>query len=282
MVRRTPVLNLGAGVQSSVLLLMACSGELEERGWERPEVAVFADTQDEPADVMEWLPMLRMEAYRAGIKLVEGTAGDLRAEVMAAARGGEGRASNPPLFVRDKDGKAQMIPRNCTRDFKIRVIRRELRALGYGEHRPVVSYLGLTTDEVRRMKPSDVAWQTIDWPLIHMGMSRHDCELWLQRAGYPPAPKSACRMCPMRSDAAWRKMKVERPDDFAAAVEFDHALRAGPGLPGLRARCSCTSRWSRSMRWICATRRTWGSSRCARRAGASRELRCDDAVRWVR
>jgi hypothetical protein len=231
-VTRAAVLNLGAGVQSSVLLLMACSGELEERGWTRPEVAVFADTQDEPADVMEWLPLLRMEAYRAGIPLVEGTAGDLRQDVMDAASGARKRASNPPVFVRDAKGGKQMIPRGCTRDYKIRVIRGELRRLGYGEKRPVVSYLGLTTDEVQRMKPSDVAWQTIDWPLIHMGMSRHDCELWLERHGYPPAPKSACRMCPMRSNAGWRKMKEERPEDFAKAVEVDRAIRTG--LPGLK------------------------------------------------
>lgn len=229
---RTPVLNLGAGVQSSVLLLMACSGELEERGWARPECAVFADTQDEPSDVMEWLPLLRMEAHRAGIKLVEGTGGNLRQHVIDTANGARKRVSNPPLFVRDAKGQKQMIPRGCTRDYKIRVIRGELRKLGYGERRPVVSYLGLTTDEVQRMKPSDVAWATIDWPLIHMGMSRHDCELWLERNGYPPAPKSACRMCPMRSDAGWRKMKIERPDDFAAAVEVDRAIRTG--LPGLK------------------------------------------------
>ncbi len=229
---RHPVLNLGAGVQSSVLLLMACSGELEERGWAQPEVAVFADTQDEPSDVMEWLPMLRVEAHRAGILLVEGTAGDLRQDLMDAAGGARKRASNPPVFVRDANGEKQMIPRNCTRDYKIRVIRRELRRLGYGPARPVVSYLGLTVDEVQRMKPSDVQWQSIAWPLIDMGMSRHDCELWLARNGWPAAPKSACRMCPLRSDAAWRKMKLERPADFAAAVEVDRAIRTG--LPGLK------------------------------------------------
>jgi len=230
---RAAVLNLGAGVQSSVLLLMACSGELEDRGWARPEVAVFADTQDEPSDVMEWLPMLRMEAHRAGIPLVEGTAGNLRQDVIDTAQGRRKRVSNPPVFVRDAHGKKQMIPRGCTRDYKIRVIRRELRLLGYGERRPVVSYLGLTVDEVQRMKPSDVQWASIDWPLIHLGMSRHDCELWLERNGYPKAPKSACRMCPMRSDAAWRQMKNTLPEDFASAVEVDRAIRASwPGLRG--------------------------------------------------
>lgn len=232
MADRTPVLNLGAGVQSSVLLLMACSGELEERGWARPAVAVFADTQDEPDEVMEWLPMLRMEAHRAGIEIIEATAGDLRHDVMECAAGRQSRASNPPLFVRDENGEKQMIPRNCTRDYKLRVVRGALRRVGYGPKRPVVSYLGLTVDEIQRCKPSDTKWQEIDWPLVHLGMTRHDCQLWLERNGYPAAPKSACVMCPMRSDAGWRSMKIDRPEQFARAVEFDHAIRRG--LPGLK------------------------------------------------
>jgi hypothetical protein len=186
--KRHPVLNLGAGTQSSVLLLMACSGELEERGWARPEVAVFADTQDEPDEVMEWLPMLRMEALRAGIEVVDTTAGDLRQQTIDAAEGRAKRASNPPLFVRDENGRKQM-------------------------------------------KPSDVQWQAIEYPLVEMGMSRHDCILWLKERGLE-APKSACVMCPMRGDAGWREMKTRRPEQFAAAGDFD--LRVRTGLPGLR------------------------------------------------
>ena len=37
------VLSLGAGVQSSTLALMCAAGEIEA-----PEIAIFADTQDEP------------------------------------------------------------------------------------------------------------------------------------------------------------------------------------------------------------------------------------------
>lgn len=226
-----PALSLGAGVQSSVLLLMACSGELEERGWANPEVVVFADTQDEPDDVMEWLPLLRMEAHRAGIPLVEATHGDLRQDLLDVAAGTRKRAANPPLFVRDPEtGKPGMITRQCTQDYKIRVVRQELRKRGYGPKRPAVTYMGLTTDEIQRVKPSNRKWNPVCWPLIDMGMSRTDCKQWLADHGYPQAPKSACRICPMRSDAAWREMKVNRPDDFEIAVSFERALHAGNGL----------------------------------------------------
>ena len=47
------ILSLGAGVQSSTLALMAEHGEIE-----KPDCAIFADTQSEPEEVMEWLGYL--------------------------------------------------------------------------------------------------------------------------------------------------------------------------------------------------------------------------------
>jgi hypothetical protein len=48
------VLNLGAGVQSSALALMAAKGEVGPM----PDFAVFADTQAEPTSVYKWLDWL--------------------------------------------------------------------------------------------------------------------------------------------------------------------------------------------------------------------------------
>jgi hypothetical protein len=48
------ILSLGAGVQSSTLLLMAAAGELEHV----PDAAIFADTGWEPRAVYEWLDWL--------------------------------------------------------------------------------------------------------------------------------------------------------------------------------------------------------------------------------
>src|SRR4051794_22841087 len=66
------VLSLGAGVQSSTLLLMAVQGELDL------DAAIFADTQWEPAWVYDHLTSLELEARRAGIPLHRVTAGSLR------------------------------------------------------------------------------------------------------------------------------------------------------------------------------------------------------------
>lgn len=229
---RAAVISLGAGVQSSVLLLMAAHGELEERGWRRPDVAVMADTGWERRGTYEWLPVLRDAARRAGIELVEAAAGNLRDDVADTARGLRRRCSNPPLFVRRRDGAPGMIPRGCTRDYKIAVQRRALRERGYGPSRPVTQYVGFTLDEWERMKASDVAWADVAWPLIDLRMTRRDCERWLAEHGYPPVPSSSCIGCPLRSDRHWREMKVDHPEEFAEAVAWDHAIRRG--LPGLR------------------------------------------------
>lgn len=230
---RTPVISLGAGVQSSVLLLMAARGELDELTHERPRLAIFADTQWEEPGTYEWLGALRTEAWRGGIEVVQGTAGDLRADVLTAAEGGSTRASQPPMFTRGEDGRAQITPRKCTRDYKVRVIRRVLREHGLNEANPVEQWIGISHDEaVERQKPSDVEWVRNRWPLVELGMTRWDCELWLTAHGFPLPPKSSCVGCPYHTDAYWRQMKLDRPEAFADAVDFDLRIRNMPGMTG--------------------------------------------------
>ncbi len=229
MVDRAPVISLGAGVQSSTLLLMAADGEFEAT----PEVAVFADTHAEPAAVYRWLDFLRRTAGER-IPIHTCSAGDLRADVMAVAAGGSTRASQPPLFTRNPDGSAGLSPRKCTRDYKVRPIGRALRALGYGPKRPVEQWLGISTDEIERVKPSGLRWRENRWPLIERGLTRDDCLRWLAYHGYPEPPKSACTFCPYSSNARWRAMRDEAPEEWADAVELDRAIRH---LPGMRSEC---------------------------------------------
>ncbi len=56
------VLSLGAGVQSTCVLLMSCRGVLPKL-----DCAVFADTGWEPKAVYDHLEWLKGEAERAGI-----------------------------------------------------------------------------------------------------------------------------------------------------------------------------------------------------------------------
>lgn len=217
------VLSLGAGVQSTTLLLLANHGELPGGP---VDCAIFADTGWEPKVVYEHLDWL--ESVSA-IPIHRTSRGNLRRDAMDHTLS---HAAAMPVYVDGAKGAA-IANRQCTREFKIRPIERKLRELlGVSRRarlRPnaVESLLGLSLDEVGRMKPSRQPWITVSWPLIDLRMTRHDCLLWLQRHGYPEPPKSACIGCPFHSDAYWRQLFESSPDEWDDACDFDDALRDG-------------------------------------------------------
>ena len=86
--------------------------------------------------------------------------------------------------------------------------------------------LGISTDEVIRMKPSRIKWATNVYPLIEiLEFSRQDCIDYVREQGLGTPPRSACWMCPFRSDKEWADMKKNKPETFAKAVAFDKACR---------------------------------------------------------
>ncbi len=205
------ILSLGAGVQSSTLLLMACEGELQI------DAAIFADTQWEPAAVYEWLELLKNKARDSGVPLYCVTNGDLRADALA------GSFQAMPLYIETTDGKRLMGQRQCTNQYKLRPIRAKMRELNRG-HKPIDLLLGISLDEYQRARDADVKWITHKFPLIDMRYTRTDCVSWLARHGYHDVPKSSCIACPFRTPKQWRTLTSA---EMANAVEFDEGIRQG-------------------------------------------------------
>jgi hypothetical protein len=227
--RLTGVLSLGAGVQSTALSLMAARGELGPM----PPLAVFADTGWEPAHVYRHLDWLDAELGQAGMRVIRAHAGSLRVDLVEFAEGrGKGYAS-PPLYLRGDVSDQGMLRRQCTREYKVDVIARALRAEGYGPTSPVEQWLGISLDEaVQRMRPSRISWIRSRWPLVEKQVTRQGCIRWLEQAGYPVPGKSACIGCPYHSDAVWRDLRDNRPDEWTDAVEVDRAIRRLPNVEG--------------------------------------------------
>jgi hypothetical protein len=210
---------------------MSLTGELE-----RPDVAIFADTQFEPEAVYRHLQWLENFAARHRFQILRVTAGNLRADVIHSKE--KGRVANPPFFALHAGGRrGGMLLRACTSDYKIRPIKRKLRELigsprGNPAPATVEQWFGISTDEAIRMRQSSWQWITFRYPLIEKRMSRADCLAWLKARGFPLPPKSACIGCPYHSDEYWRQMKEQRPREWADAVAFDRAIREG--LPGVK------------------------------------------------
>ena len=221
------ILSLGAGVQSSTLALMAAKGLVTPM----PQCAIFADTQAEPPSVYRWLDWLEKQLPFPVHRVTAGSLTERITTTRVNRKTGKAYYSNMiPAFTLNPDGTTGIVGRSCTSDFKIVPIlkkERQLGAIKRGQKTVgVVQWIGISLDEVSRMKDSREPWSESRWPLIEMRMNRHDCFRWMEANGYPAPPRSACSYCPFHSDAEWRRLKTEEPEEFAKAVEVEKGLQA--------------------------------------------------------
>jgi hypothetical protein len=206
-------LSLGAGVQSSALLVMSALGL---RGCPKAAVAVFADTQDEPAWVYQQLTILQDFGAAHGVPVDVVTVGRLSASAMVRI----------PAYVTNPAGVPGPLTQNCTRDYKRTPIRRYIRQR---TRRPAVCLLGISVEEAHRAKDSGVRWLEHRYPLVELGMARSACVAVLEAHGIPVPRKSACVYCPWHSDGAWRELRDHDAEGFAAACAYDDQIRLERG-----------------------------------------------------
>lgn len=223
------VISLGAGVQSTTMALMAAAGEIGPM----PDCAIFADTGAEPKivyDHLHWLASPGVLPFP--IHIVR--AGDIKSD-MLGLNPNRTRFAAVPFFLLKTDGTKGMGRRQCTKEYKIEpIMKKQRELLGYRPRQripqgSIETWIGISTDEIQRMKDAPHKWQTNRWPLIEKRMSRIDCIAWLERNGFPRAPKSACTFCPYRNNAGWAEMRANDPLSWNEAVDVDAAIRGKNG-----------------------------------------------------
>lgn len=210
------IISLGAGVQSSTMALMSERGELKPK----PTAAIFADTQAEPANVYTWLGWLETQLSFPVFRVTKGSLAQTALHVRTSAAGNYYTKAAIPAFIIDPSKKVGLMMRQCTSDFKITVIHREIRRLRENKER-VIQWIGISLDEAHRMKASRVKYIENYYPLIEARMTRNDCLEWMREKGYPAPPRSSCVFCPYHNDNEWRRLKTEQPDGFDDAVKFE-------------------------------------------------------------
>jgi len=237
------ILNLGAGVQSTTIALMMLEGTIPPC-----DVAIFADTQEEPSSVMrhlEWLtarcaPAFRIEtrtAGKLGYDLVHG-----RGPRIGGSKERASRFASIPCFTKGEADKTEGITRRqCTAEYKLdvieRFIRREVIGLKPRQRLPkdahVVQIIGLSADEPKRVlntraRFADKSQWSPEFPLWDRYMTRQDCLVWLESRVPHKVPRSACVFCPYRHNDEWVSLKLHDPEGWQRAIEIDRAMRA-PG-----------------------------------------------------
>lgn len=233
-VKTYKVLSLGAGTQSTVMALMAEKGE---EGLDKPDIAIFADTQWEPPHVYEHLDWLEKQL---SYKVIRVTAGNIRENVLAGVTPDGNKFLDMPVFLVNGDGTNAVAARQCTNHYKITPIHRKLREilkLEPGRRAPkdvqVEMWMGISMDEAHRMKPSRDEWITNRFPLIEIGLTRAQLYDWFAKR-YPgrDLPRSACVGCPYHTNMEWKWLKENDPKSFQDAAFIDRAIREIPAISG--------------------------------------------------
>lgn len=208
----TVILSYGGGVQTIAILVLVAEGKLP-----RPSLAIMADTGRERSSTWRYLEQYAMPLMeRFGIEFYR--APHSLATVDLYSSGGD-------LLMPAYTG-AGKLPTFCSVEWKRRVVRRQLRLLGYGPDQPVIEWLGMSLDEIHRMRHSDVQWVETHWPLVFdVPLRRVECETAIERFGLPVPRKSACWGCPRLNNEEWREIRDDDPDDWQQAIRLDAAIR---------------------------------------------------------
>ncbi|MBW4717339.1 hypothetical protein [Saccharothrix obliqua] len=219
------LLSLGAGVQSTTVLLLACAGDITPF-----DMALFADTGWEPRAVYTNLERLTTYAESKGIPVRRVSAGNIRADALDPRH----RFVSMPLHTLNPDGSRGLARRQCTSEYKITPLKKAARELlGYPHPRRIPrgmyaeQAIGISTDEIGRAKDSGVRFLRNVFPLLDLGFDRARCIEYLAEHGFEKTVKSACVGCPYHGNAGWRWIRDNDPHGWAEAVQFDHAIRHG-------------------------------------------------------
>ena len=246
------ILNLGAGWQSTALFILS---ERQDEPEHVPafDLAIFADTQDEPSAVYAHVKALK---DRNTIPIETVTNGCLGDDLIAGRNSTGGRFASIPAYTKAESDKQEgQAKRQCTKEYKLDVmdiwIKRNILNLKPRERMPkdvtIHKYVGFSFDEPGRVskmkarfgptmeetlslpgftikKPKRCLWQAPHFPLFEMRWSRSDCGAYLRELGIFP-PRSACVYCPYHSNEEWRNIRDNDPDGWARAVEVDKKMR---------------------------------------------------------
>ena len=224
--------SFGGGQQSMAGLILAAQGRIDFRTFYFCNVG---DDSDLPATLRYVEEYAKPYAAEHGLELVELRRIMQRGQDKGRERTLLGELKMPASkSVRIPVRMANGAPgnRDCTNQWKIRLVAAETRRRGASVERPADVGIGISVDEIQRAKDSTIPHQRTVHPLLDLGLRRTDCQRIIRDAKLPVPPKSACWFCPMKRPEDWQNLRREEPELFAKSCQLEAQLnerRAGLG-----------------------------------------------------
>jgi hypothetical protein len=221
------VIAYGGGVQSTALCVLATQDRLDGIMGGPVDAALFANVGDDSehpdslryvAEVMTpWaaergLPVITLQRHRR--------TGEV--ETLWGRLTRDSRSIGIPVRMADTGAPGT---RNCTADFKIKVLSKWMKQHGASADNPATVAIGISLDEWHRINNRRVGdHEHPVYPLIDMRLDRAACQRIIAQAGLPVPGKSSCFFCPFHRPQAWAEMRRDRPDLFGKAAALEGLL----------------------------------------------------------
>lgn len=209
------IMSYGGGTQSTAMLIMISKNLIP-----KPDIIIHADTGSELPETVEFIEIAKRfseDVLKIPFAIVRSHRGSLHEDYL--------KHGNIPIIG----------SRSCTGNFKIRPQRRLVRHIvGRRNKHLAVCMLGITTDEENRRAESEVAWMSLEYPLLdYFPYSREEC-ITLNALNGWNVGKSGCFCCPYQGGKKWLELKSEHPDLFNIAIEMEEKkMRVKGGKIGL-------------------------------------------------
>lgn len=214
----TEVWSCGGGTQSGAIAALIGMGKLPT-----PDIAFMADTGYEKTGTWPFVEaFIRPQLARVAVDLQIIESADFGGNQLFG--GADDHSPLMPGFT-TQGGAIGKLSAFCSGTWKRDVGERFLRSLGVATAR---NWIGISLDEIRRVRKQRRQWLELWYPLIFaVPMRRIECVELIRSAGWSgPIPRSACYMCPNMGDAEWIDLKMNSPEDFAAACAVEAEVRA--------------------------------------------------------
>ncbi len=202
------------------MYLMSSLGHID-----RADYAIFADPGAELPDTYRlWDYLKDWASYNDGIPLIKKKK-SLYDDIIKGQNSTGNRWASIPAFTESQG----MVRRQCTKEYKIDVVIQEVRRLHglkkYQRMKPTTMYLGISLDEIQRMKESQLYNINYEYPLIDRRITRGDCIKFLEERSFYNIKKSSCTFCPFHNNKQWKEIKQNYPEEWKKVVKVDNAIR---------------------------------------------------------
>ena len=117
--------------------------------------------------------------------------------------------------------------RQCTNDYKIQPLYKKIRELvgvKSMKNKSAEILMGISYDEQQRAKTPRLQWPVHVYPYLNAEITRQDCLEYYDSKDLGTPPRSACIVCPYKTDKEWYETKKNQ-DEWQMAVDFDEKVR---------------------------------------------------------